>query len=77
MTEAGVAAAVAAAVAVATTRLIGKIIDIDPPMVIMGTFTDDDNADNCVIKTDSTNDKEETAVTTTYTTSIPTADSTK
>ena len=72
MTEAGVAV-----VAVATTRLIGEIVDIDPPMVILGTITDDDNEDNCVIKTDSTNDNEETTATTTYTTSISTADLTK
>ena len=72
LTEAGVAV-----VAVATTRLIGEIVDIDPPMVILGTITDDDNEDDCVIKTDSTNDNEETTATITYTTSISTADLTK
>ena len=75
MTEAGVAAAAAAAVAVATTCLIGKFVDIDPPMVIIiGTITNGDNAGDCVIKTDNTNDKEETTATTTTITSISTAD---
>ena len=58
--------------------LIGKIVDIDRPMVIIiGTIADDDNAGDCVIKIDSTNDKEETTATTTYITSIPTDDWTK
>ena len=55
--------------------LIGKIVDIDPPMVIIiGTITNGDNAGDCVIKTDNTNDKEETTATTTTITSISTAD---